>query len=384
MLSWITTLAGLRGAPGFSTIQPITYSYGSGILRQAQPVYYSWTTIKTWWVFDASKYIWSDVAPLTGNIQWLLPYVGKVWLIVTWTAIWPVTHYSLFWNLITQIYNVMIDQSTGIMLSAGAGTKTIIAQFSDGNFSATHYENTVEFDNIPPTASILYTPASWAWTSGNVYATITWFSEETTNLNQTWYLFTDNGSFVFTYQDLAWNTWANTATVTWIDKISPIFTGVINGATYTTGVILTFSDNNTGITATINGQTYFENQLITLTGNYVFVISDLAGNTTWATFSIAVAVAPPVNSYIIGYENDPKGSRENVSLNNYDYWLVRKSLINLWTQYVFVLNFINNLWRISDPKDILEAPFHFKYRDWVIEPWGTGNVIFQVKFFTAP
>ena len=70
-------------------------------------------------------------------------------------------------------------------------------------------------DNIPPTATVSYDPSTT--TLGSVVATLTWFSEEitiTNNSGSATYVFTDNGSFVFEYEDIAWNTWATTATVT--------------------------------------------------------------------------------------------------------------------------------------------------------------------------
>ena len=57
---------------------------------------------------------------------------------------------------------------------------------------------------------------------------MTGFSESITGLNTTGYLFTDDRSFVFTFQDLAGNTGSITATVSWIDKTAPVIT--LNGA----------------------------------------------------------------------------------------------------------------------------------------------------------
>jgi hypothetical protein len=51
-----------------------------------------------------------------------------------------------------------------------------------------------------------------------VIATITWFSETVTWLNFSTHTFTGNGTFIFQFADLAWNTGSTTATVTRIDK----------------------------------------------------------------------------------------------------------------------------------------------------------------------
>lgn len=82
------------------------------------------------------------------------------------------------------------------------------------------FNTLLALDNIAPTATIIYS-TTW-WTSWNVIASITWFSEIITWLNTWNYIFTWNESFTFTFQDLAWNTWSTTATVSWIDNVNPI------------------------------------------------------------------------------------------------------------------------------------------------------------------
>ena len=75
-------------------------------------------------------------------------------------------------------------------------------------------------DETPPTATVEYSPWSWQYTTSNVIATLTWFSETwviiTNNLGQDTYTFSENGSFVFEFKDPAGNTGETTATVTWI------------------------------------------------------------------------------------------------------------------------------------------------------------------------
>ena len=79
-----------------------------------------------------------------------------------------------------------------------------------------------EVDTTTPTAYVEYIPWSGAWwTSGNIQAIVTGFSEPITWLDYTGYLFTWNDTFVFTFTDLAGNTWTATGIVDWIDKDAP-------------------------------------------------------------------------------------------------------------------------------------------------------------------
>lgn len=101
----------------------------------------------------------------------------------------------------------------------------VITQVIDKNWIPTVEFNTDKLadfaltetiDTIVPTASVTY---SITWTTNqNVVATITGFSEAITWLNATGYTFTVNGTFTFTFEDIAGNTGSTTATVNWIDK----------------------------------------------------------------------------------------------------------------------------------------------------------------------
>lgn len=75
-------------------------------------------------------------------------------------------------------------------------------------------------DSTIPTASVVYSPASWTITSGNVLATLTWWNEDLYNINTTWHIFTWNGSFTFVFSDISWHTGSVVATVDWINKPS--------------------------------------------------------------------------------------------------------------------------------------------------------------------
>lgn len=71
-------------------------------------------------------------------------------------------------------------------------------------------------DKTAPTATVSLLPLSWSYISGNIVATLTWYSEVLTITNNAWsanYTFTGNGSFIFNFADAAGNTGNATATV---------------------------------------------------------------------------------------------------------------------------------------------------------------------------
>ncbi len=81
--------------------------------------------------------------------------------------------------------------------------------------------NVTWIDKTLPTATLRYDPMGPSWTNGSVFVQITWFSENITGLNQPDYLFITNGTFIFTYRDIAGNTWTKTANVNRIDLTPP-------------------------------------------------------------------------------------------------------------------------------------------------------------------
>ena len=74
-----------------------------------------------------------------------------------------------------------------------------------GNTGSTTRTVTVR-DTIKPTASVEYIPVHSGWTTGDVEAIVTGFSEPITGLNATGNTFTGNGIFIFSFRDLAGNT----------------------------------------------------------------------------------------------------------------------------------------------------------------------------------
>ncbi len=182
------------------------------------------------------------------------------------------------------------ENITGTMTYTFTGNGTYVFNFTDlaGNPGiATGTVNTI--DKTAPTATISYSPASL--TSGNVVAILTWYSKSLTGLNATWHTFTGNGSFTFTFSDLAGNTWSTTATVDWIDTTTP--TATISYST--TGL------TNQDIIATLSwSEAITGTTTYTFTGNgtYVFNFTDLVGNPGIATGTVTWIDKTPVTGSV--------------------------------------------------------------------------------------
>ena len=160
-------------------------------------------------------------------------------------------------------------------------------------------------DTTPPTfAGVM----SWLYYSGNVAIT---FADEnlswaTVNGNPytSWMIITWDWNYTFVVSDLAGNsTWATFT----IDKTIPLFAGVTSWATYTGtlswgiyigNVVITFADDNLSW-ANLNWSPYVSWTMITWEGNYIFVVHDLAGNSTWASFSIQLPTEQKINNQLI-------------------------------------------------------------------------------------
>jgi hypothetical protein len=200
-------------------------------------------------------------------------------------------------------------------LLTGNGTKTVYMRFKDSfNNTTNDITDTIILDTQSPTATVIYN-ITWR-TNQDVLATLTGFSEPLTGINFTWYTFTGNWTGLFTFSDLAGNTWAVMATVNRIDKTPPTFSGATSGLTYATGISIYYTDNNTGATATINGNNYISGSLITGNGTYILVVTDIAGNSTWGTFSINTAL-PTVGIWYIS-----SGTTGSNGWNIYYKWTI--------------------------------------------------------------
>jgi hypothetical protein len=114
-------------------------------------------------------------------------------------------------------------------------------------------------------------------------------------LNATSHTFTENSSFTFIATDLAGNVTQKIVTITHIDKVAPIISGVVDGSYYNISVKPTFNEGS----ALLNGNPYVSGTLIEQEMSYVLIVTDDAGNTT--TVSFVIDKTPPV---VTGVENN--------------------------------------------------------------------------------
>ncbi|MCF7834899.1 LamG domain-containing protein [Candidatus Gracilibacteria bacterium] len=179
---------------------------------------------------------------------------------------------------------------TGVTITNNGGSNTYTFT-GNGSFTFTFQDlagNTGEatatvtwIDKTKPSGDIYYSQTGL--TNQNVIVTLTGFSKTgitiTNNNGSPDYTFTGNGLFTFTFQDLVGNTGEATATVTWIDKISPTASISYSPDTYTTqDVIATLTGfSKTGITITNNNGS--PNYTFTGNGSFTFEFQDIVGNT---------------------------------------------------------------------------------------------------------
>ncbi|MCX6824520.1 MAG: hypothetical protein NT085_05365 [candidate division SR1 bacterium] len=203
--------------------------------------------------------------------------------------------------------------SKSLDLSAGDGVKTVYMRAKDawGNISS-EYTDTIILDTQKPTAQIQYTiPTA---TYHDVVATLSG-SETLVGQNTTEHTFTSNGTFLFTFFDLAGNTGSATATVNRIDKTPPTFSGAITGSGTVRELHIYFADDVTGVTAKLNGENYISGSPITGTSTYVLAIIDQAGNAIYEIF--ATNFAPGiVNPVIITQTTNNNGGGTRIIKDN--------------------------------------------------------------------
>jgi hypothetical protein len=241
-----------------------------------------WSPVYTFtddWTFDFELSGDTTTATATATVNWIdkISPTANIEYDITWlTNQDVVATITWFSESITSLNATEFTFTTN-------GTFTFTYSDLAGNLWTTIAEVTW-IDKTIPTANIEY-DITWP-TNTDVTAIITWFSEEITWLNQTWYIFTEDNTFLFTYQDLAGNTGETQAEVTRIDKIDPTFDWVTTGWSYGETKIITFSDNKPWATATLNGAWYNSWDPINGYGIYEFSVIDTAGNTSWATFNL--------------------------------------------------------------------------------------------------
>lgn len=132
----------------------------------------------------------------------------------------------------------------------------------------------IVIDLIAPTAKVSYS-TTWS-TTGNVTATLTWRSESITWVNVYSHVFTGNGSFIFYFQDIAWNAGSVTATVNNIADGSKPTASVKYSTTWATnGDVIAYLTGRSETLTWVNAY----NHTFTWNGSRTFTFQDAAGNT---------------------------------------------------------------------------------------------------------
>jgi hypothetical protein len=156
-------------------------------------------------------------------------------------------------------------------------------------------------DTTPPIWTLTY--STTGITNQSVIATLTLSETGIVNNNSgsVSYIFSGNGGFIFEYQDIAGNTGATTASVTWIDTTAPTIT--LNGSGTLSGYVGdSYTDAGASWTDAVAGSGTLIGSWIVDTarvGIYIitYTVTDTAGNTSTATRTVTilpVVVVPPV------------------------------------------------------------------------------------------
>ncbi|MBW8381752.1 MAG: hypothetical protein K0M69_04385, partial [Youngiibacter sp.] len=101
-------------------------------------------------------------------------------------------------------------------------------------------------------------------------------------LNSNSYIFSENGTFIFSATDAEGNISKKKVNITNIDKEAPEISGITNNGIYNTEKIITFSE---GI-ATLNGEVFASGEKVSEDGEYTINVIDSAGNISSANFRI--------------------------------------------------------------------------------------------------
>jgi hypothetical protein len=187
---------------------------------------------------------------------------------------------------ITPSEEVMITNNNGLKTYTFTENGSVTITFVDlaGNVG-TATATVSNIDKVAPTATVAYSKTSL--TNQDVTATIT-PSEQVTITNNNGLntnTFSENGTVIFTFADLAGNVGTATATVNNIDKVAPTAT-----VAYST-TSLTNQDVTATITpseqVTITNNNGLNTNTFSVNGSVTFTFVDLAGNTGIATATVS-------------------------------------------------------------------------------------------------
>ena len=142
-------------------------------------------------------------------------------------------------------------------------------------------------DNYLEWISVIYDPLSAS--SGNILATLTGYNSSIEILNNWWsgeYLFENNWSFIFLYEDVAGNMGSSVATVDWIDKIKPTASVEYDPNSTTTWEVLAMLTGFSETEIVITNNAWSGHYIFDDNGNFVFEFKDAVGNTGNAVASV--------------------------------------------------------------------------------------------------
>ena len=189
---------------------------------------------------------------------------------------------------LTKRGNATIDFTSGTKITE-LGDYTLVAKDRAGN------EITVAFTIVEPLQKmVLYDITSI--TNKDVTATITFPNRSnvtiTNNRGSNTKTFTTNGEFVIEYTDEYGKSGSEKFKVTWIDKIAPTISGVVNKGVYSEPVKITVTDNSSLASIKITKDDieqldFTSGTTVSELGEYKLVAKDRASNETIVTFTIS-------------------------------------------------------------------------------------------------
>ncbi|WP_145407642.1 InlB B-repeat-containing protein [Paenibacillus xylanexedens] len=217
-------------------------------------------------------------------------------------------------------------------LSSGDGNKTVYVRLIDRAGNITVIQDSIILDTTPPTGTVVVndgraytsnssvnvniTPAAGVTDIASIRYTLNGLPPTTIAYTNS---FTINvgsmdGEKVITVEliDEAGYISPVYSTTVMLDTIAPIVSGVIEGSSYTSSLIITFNEG----TATLNGGSFVSGTTVDTDGSYVLVVTDHAGNSTTITFNIN---KPAPIRYNVKYDgNGATGGQEPVDSQSYE------------------------------------------------------------------
>ncbi len=176
-------------------------------------------------------------------------------------------------------YKIVNNNASNIYIFTNSSTFEFQYMDKDGHIGMIPI--TVDWiDKENPTAEAIYSPNTW--TNKNVEVTLKPNEKIkiTNNEGKDNYVFKDNGTFTFEFEDMAGNPGTKTVVVDWIDREAPTATIEYNITTRTDGPVIATLNPSEEVTILGNGQnthTFYEN------AEFTFEFIDKAGNKGYAT-----------------------------------------------------------------------------------------------------